>query len=90
MEEWNKVKKELFKNKEAYKEYTRLGPKYRLISQLIGARIKKGFTQGQLAKKVGTKQSAISRIESGNSNPSFEFLEKVVSALGSELIIQIK
>ena len=90
MEEWNEVKKELLKNKGVYKEYKRLEHKYRLISQLIGARVKKGLTQRQLAEKIGTKQSAIARIESGNANPSFDFLEKITSALGSELIIQIK
>ncbi len=90
MEEWNKVKKELLKDKEVYKEYKRLDPKYRLISQLIGARAKKGITQKQLAEKIGTKQSAIARIESGNANPSFDFLEKITKALDSELIIQIK
>ena len=90
MEEWNEVKKELLKNKEAYKEYKKLEPKYRLISQLIGARIKNGLTQRQLAERIGTKQSAIARIESGNANPSIDFLEKITSALGSELIVQIK
>jgi len=90
MEEWNEVKKELLKNKEAYKEYKKLEPKYRLVSQLIGARIKKGLTQRQLAEKIGTKQSAIARIESGNANPSFDFLEKITSALGTKLIVQIK
>ena len=90
MEEWNKVKKELLRDKEAYREYKKLEPKYRLISQLIGARIKKGLTQRQLAEKVGTKQSAIARIESGNANPSYDFLEKITSALGSKLIVQIK
>lgn len=90
MQEWREVKKELLKNKEVYKEYKRLGPKYRLISQLIGARLKRGLTQKELAEKVGTKQSAIARIESGNANPSFDFLEKITQALDSKLIVQIK
>ena len=90
MEEWNKVKKELLKNKEAYKEYKKLEPKYRLISQLIGARIKKGLTQRELAERMGTKQSAIARIESGKANPSVAFLEKLASAMESRLVIQIK
>ena len=90
MEEWNEVKKELFKNKGVYKEYKRLEPKYRLISQLISARTKRGLTQKELAEKIGTKQSAIARLESGDVNPSFDFLQKITSALGSKLIIQIK
>jgi predicted transcriptional regulator len=87
MEEWNEVKKELLKDKGVYKEYKKLEPKYRLISQLIGIRIKKGLTQKDLAKKLGTKQSAIARLESGNYNPTLEFLQKTATALGKKLTI---
>lgn len=90
MEEWNKVKKELLKDKKILKEYNRLKPKYKLISELIAARARKGMTQKELARKIGTKQSAIARIESGDANPTFDFLEKLTRALDSELIIQIK
>lgn len=90
MENWATVKKELLKDKEVAREYERLKPHYALISQLIGARIKKGLTQEQLAKKMGTKQSAIARVEGGNSNPSIAFLEKLTQALGSKLIIQVQ
>lgn len=90
MQEWNEVKKELLKNKEVYKEYKRLEPKYRLISQLIGIRIKKGLTQKELAKTLGTKQSAIARLESGNYNPTLEFLQKTAKALGRKLIISFE
>ena len=90
MENWETVKKELLKDKEVAREYERLKPRYALISQLIGARVKKGLTQAQLAKKMGTKQSAIARIEGGNSNPSIAFLEKLTQALGSKLIIQLR
>ena len=46
--------------------------------------------QAQLAKKMGTKQSAIARIERGDSNPSIAFLEKLTQALDSKLIIQVQ
>ena len=89
MEEWTKVKKELLKNKAAYKEYKRLKPKYLLVSQLIEARIKSGMTQKELAKKLGTKQSAIARLESGNANPTIAFLEKTSKALGTKITLSI-
>ena len=38
-----------------------------------------------LAKKVGTAQSNISRLESGNYNPTLEFLEKIANSLGKKL-----
>lgn len=90
MENWKTVKKELLKDPKVAEEYEKLKPKYALISQLIGARMKKGLTQEQLAKKMGTKQSAIARVEGGNSNPSIAFLEKLTQALDSKLIIQIQ
>lgn len=90
MDEWENFKKELLQNKEVAREYERLKPHYQLIAQLIEARIKKGLTQQQLAQKIGTKQSVIARVESGNSNPTFAFIEKITTALGSQLIIEIK
>lgn len=88
MKSWNDLKKELLKDPKVAKEYIRLTPRYQLISQLIEARTKKGLTQKQLAVKIGTKQSAIARIESGNTNMSVEFLEKMAQALNSNLEIK--
>lgn len=48
------------------------------------------MTQEELAKKVGTQKSNISRLESGNYNPSLDFLIKVVRCLGKELEIKIQ
>jgi len=90
MKNWKTLKKELLKNKKVAAEYKRLEPRYQLISELIEARVKKGLTQEQLAKKMGTKQSAIARLESGNANPSINFLEEITRAIGSKLVIQIK
>ena len=59
MKKWNDLKKELLLNKQVADEYEKLEPKYKLIGDLIEARLKKGLTQEQLAKKIGTKQSAI-------------------------------
>lgn len=89
MTTWAKLKKELLKDPEVKKEYDRLAPRYAVISSLIRARIEKGLTQKELAKRIGTKQSAIARLETGNTNPSLDFLEKVVDAMGYKLQIKI-
>lgn len=90
METWKTVRKELLQDPEVRKEYEKLKPRYELISQLIAARARKGLTQAQLAKKIGTKQSAIARAESGSVNLSIGFLEKLSRALGSKLVIQLQ
>lgn len=90
MENWKDLKKELLKDKKFAEEYEALAPRYALISQIIEARVKKGITQKELAKRLGTKQSAIARLESGKANPSLDFLEKIASSMSLNLSINIR
>lgn len=84
------VKELLFKkNKEVEAEYNKLQSIYEIKSQIIRLRIEQGLSQKDLAKKVGTRQSAISRLESGEYNPSIEFLDKIAHAFGKEIHITI-
>ncbi len=87
--DWEDVKKELLQDPEVKKGYDDLELEYSIIAQVIQKRLDRGLSQKQLADKIGTKQSAISRLEGGNSNPSVAFLEKVSKALGGKLQISI-
>lgn len=84
----NEVKEHLLKSPEVKQEYDNLKLLYDLKREIIRLRLAQGLSQKELAERVGTKQSAISRIESGNYNPSLEFLNKVAHALGKELQIK--
>ena len=86
---WEEHKKELMKDPGFIRAYQLLQPEFLITRKIIEARIKNGVTQNQLAKKMGTKQSAISRLESGNANPSLNFLKKLVEALDSRLEIRL-
>ncbi|HEX5928137.1 MAG TPA: helix-turn-helix transcriptional regulator [Solirubrobacterales bacterium] len=56
--------------------------------QLIRAsRLRHGLSQERLARRVGTRQSAISRLEADEVSPSIETLELVMRALGESLEI---
>jgi len=90
MKSWDQLKKELLKDPVVAKEYNRLAPEYAVISQLIAIRAEKKVTQKELAKSMGTKQSAIARLESGNYNPTLEFLQRTAEALGRKLIINFE
>ncbi|MCL2494640.1 MAG: helix-turn-helix transcriptional regulator [Oscillospiraceae bacterium] len=71
-------------------EYERLRPEYEIIDQLIAARSDQGLTQKELAQRIGIRQSNISRLESGNYNPSLAFLKKVAAGLGKQLHVEFR
>lgn len=81
------VRKQFLKDKEIRQAYDKLGPEFALVQVIIQKRIEKGLTQAGLAHKMKTKQSAVSRLESGNYNPSLAFLEKAAKALDAQLIV---
>lgn len=57
---------------------------------LRDARLRAGLTQGQLARRAGTTQSAISRWERGGSTPGFETLARLVDACGLRLRVDLE
>ena len=81
------VKTQLLKSSEIKKEYDNLKLLYDIKREIIKLRVEQGLSQKDLADKIQTQQSAISRLESGEYNPSLEFLAKVAHALGKELQI---
>ena len=87
---WNELRDEFLQDEEIRAEYEALRPQYGLIEQIIAARTQQGITQEELAKRVGIKQSNISRFEGGNYNPSLEFMQKLAHGLGKELHITLK
>lgn len=86
---WEKHKKELLKDSIFRAEYEKLEPEFELARQMIKYRIKNKMTQAELAKKAGTNQVVISRIESGNANPSIASIQKISKALGKKLELKL-
>lgn len=85
---WEKHRKELMKDPAVRRAYLELQPEFAIVRKIIEARVKKGVTQKDLARKMKTKQSAISRLETGNANPSLKFLQRLAGALNSRLEIR--
>lgn len=86
---YQKVLAKALKDPEFKAEYDRLGPEFDIIESIIRKRLEKGMSQTQLAQKMGTRQSALSRLESGNYNPSLLFLKRVAAALDSRVSISL-
>jgi len=90
MKSYPKFKKKVLKNPLLRREYGELGPEFAIAQAIIAKRLEKGITQSELAQMIGTKQSAISRLESGSYNSSMAFLQKVADALGLNLVISLQ
>lgn len=81
--------KERLKDPEFKKAWEESEPEYILACRMIEARLKKKLSQRELAKKMGTSQAAIARLEGMNANPSLTFLKRLSGALGHRLQISI-
>jgi ribosome-binding protein aMBF1 (putative translation factor) len=80
---------EWLKNPEFKAEYDRLAPEFEIATELIQARLRSGFSQVELAERMGTSQSAIARLESGQTLPSTKTLLRFAEATGSKLHLRL-
>ena len=86
---FEEMKADMLKDEEFKIEYEKLKPRYEAIEQIIRARKEQNITQAELAKRVGTQKSNISRLESGNYNPSLDFLAKIAESLGKKIYVTL-
>lgn len=63
---------------------------YQVARQIVALRLKRGLTQKELARRVGTTQSTIARIESGSQNLSLRTITKLAKALGATVRLDLQ
>ena len=78
---------EKLKDPEFKKEWDELEPEFQLIKAMLQGREEQNLSQRQLADRTGVTQSDISKIESGEANPTLETLKKLAKGLGMNLSI---
>ncbi len=71
------------------KEYDALEKEFVLASAVIEARGRAGLSQRALARKMGTTQPVVARLESGRTRPSLHTLERFAEATGSRPAYQL-
>jgi transcriptional regulator with XRE-family HTH domain len=73
-------------------EYNALAPEFDLLRRMVRARKQAGLTQAEVAERMGTKRSAVARLEStlasGKHSPSLVTLQKYAKAVGKKLEIR--
>ena len=75
---------------EVREAYDKLAEEFAFLDEVLKARAASGLTQAEVAKLVGTTQSAIARLESPSSShsPSVGTLQKYARALGCRVEIK--
>jgi predicted transcriptional regulator len=82
--------KELIKNRNDLKDTVEgLDPVYELRKKILLLRLDEGLSQEELAARAGMRQSVISRIENGESEPRIETVNKIAKALNRKVKIDL-
>ena len=87
------LKTKALENPEVKQEYEKLEEEFSLLQQMLAARQRAGLNQAEVARKMGTKAPAITRLESslnnGKHSPSLVTLRKYAKAVGCKLEINL-
>jgi len=84
----NEYLEEQLKDPEFKKEWEKSEVAYQVTREFIRARIEGKISQRQLAKRAGTTQAVISRIENMSVSPSIGLVQRIASSLGKKLEIK--
>lgn len=87
------LKKKALKNVNVRKEYENLELEFQLLNEMLSARKGAGLNQTQIAEIMGTKQAAVTRLESalssGVHSPTLATLKSYATAVGCHLDIRL-
>jgi predicted transcriptional regulator len=86
---FEELKARLLANPEVKAEYVALAPKFEIAAELLRARLRPGLSQAELATRMGTSQSTIARLESGQTLPSTKTLRRYGEATGSKFHVRL-
>lgn len=71
-------------------EWEALEPEFAIVQAIIDARKESGLTQKQLSGRTGIAQADISKLESGNANPSIKTLQRLAAGMGMRVKIEFQ
>lgn len=89
MDDFHHHLKESLQNEDFKTAYEQKELRFKIIDILLSLRLQYKLTQGELAKKLGTTQTVISRIENGSVNVGIDFLQKLGNAFNKKIEINV-
>lgn len=86
---FQEFKAQALRNPAVKAAYDALAPEFEISAELIRARRRAGLSQAELAERMGTSQSTIARLESGQTLPSTKTLLRYAQATGSKVKVRL-
>jgi predicted transcriptional regulator len=83
------LKAQLLADPKVKAAYDALAPEFEISAELLRARLRAGLSQAELAARMGTSQSTIARLESGQTLPSTKTLLRYAEATGSKVKVRL-
>ena len=90
MTQFNDYLKKQLSDPEFKKEWDAMEPEFAIVQAMIDARKESGLTQKQLSERTGIAQPDISKLESGNGNPSVKTLQRLAAGMGMRVKIEFQ
>jgi len=84
---WDELRRDRLASPAASAGYERARRAFELGEQLRALREAQHLSQAELARRMGSPQPAIARLEAGRVAPSLDTLDRAATALGVELVI---
>ena len=86
---FEQLKQEWLKDPAFKAEYDALAPEFEIAAELVKARSRAGLSQAEVARRMGTTQSVVARLESGQTLPSTKTLLRFAEATGSRVHVRL-
>ena len=90
MKTLNQLKTKLLLNPQTREEYDALAGEFETVRELIAARTLAGLTQSEVAQRMGTTQSVVARLESGERALSLRTVQRYANAVGGRAVVRIE
>ena len=84
----DKLLEQELKNPEFQKEWDALEPEFNIIKAIVQARKNSHLTQKELAQRTGINQADISKLETGNANPTIFLLQRLAEGMDMQLKLE--
>ncbi len=85
--DWKTHKKQLLRDPAFRRALKDVELEYQIAREIIAQRIKHKLTQKQLAKRLKTRQSVVSRVENAKTTTSLSFLKRLAEVFNARLSV---